>query len=137
MVPKRGKNLLRIELYCKAEQLQRPRLSPPGGVYQPKENQRALLSELSAYTPILGGSPIDQPVIVDMMFVFGRIPRKDQREFPTDKKYGDEDNLRKGVNDGLVATNILTDDRLVIGGETFKVFGKEDHVTIKIWSTKA
>lgn len=140
MNPRRGKCLLRVELFCKARPLQRPRLSPHGTVYQPKDNQEELLLALAEYTPVVGGQPIATPIIIDMIFTFetrgiryAKVPRA---EYPTAAAYGDEDNLRKGVNDALVQTKIIHDDRLVVGGETFKVYGQENQVSIKIWSVK-
>lgn len=133
---------MKLVLFCKGQPLKRPRLSSNNGVYQPKDNQQEILEALWVYTPILDGSPIDGPIIVDMTFVFSRNAHKfaphgaKRADYPTDKKFGDEDNLRKAINDGLVTTKIITDDRFIIGGSTYKVFGEDDEILIKIYRIK-
>jgi Holliday junction resolvase RusA-like endonuclease len=89
-----------------------------------------LLSELEPYTKLLG-DPIREPVVMDCYINFhqtGATP------FPVATVFGDEDNLRKAVNDCLVMKQILDDDRWVIGGETFKLFTPHNHYAqITIW----
>ena len=53
--------------------------------------------------------------------------------FPASSYWGDEDNLRKALNDALQATGMVVDDGLVLGGENFKCFGVSDAVEIRIY----
>lgn len=138
-MPTRKRILLNLVLFCKGEPLKRPRFGNGNHVYQPKDNQKNLLVELDAYAPLLGAMSIDEPIIIDMTFTFDRgNPRYKnfKGDYPTNPCFGDEDNLRKAVNDALVTKKIITDDRYVIGGETYKIFGNDDSIRIKIWSLK-
>lgn len=138
MNPVRGKRLLNIILFCKGQPLKRPRLGRKN-IYQPKDNQVEIYNELQAYAAMMGLNSIEEPVVIDMTFMFSRGNKKFnhyQGEYPIAPVFGDEDNLRKSINDALVHTAILKDDRYVIGGETYKIFSKEDKIKIKIWSIK-
>lgn len=139
MIPKRGKSLFKIVIFCRVYPLARPRFNN-NSVYQPKENQRELLYEISKYTELLP-EKIQQPIVVDIEITFarkqpGRRGAKFEGDYPTDPSFGDEDNLRKAVNDGLVSQNIIHDDRIIIGGSTFKIFGNADQLTINIYGVK-
>ena len=119
--------------YCRVSPLARPR-TDLNHIYQPKENQRALYEELWNYTPLMA-SPIDYPVIVDMTICFVK-SNAAANEYPTGTCHGDEDNLRKAINDALVHCKIIKDDRFVIGGQTFKIYAPENQASIKIWSIR-
>jgi len=138
VVPKRKGQLLKIRLFCKVQPLARVR-HDNNHSYQPKENQKELMLALAPYTALMKNEPIDYPVIIDLTLLFDRgTPGKSahQGEYPTAPKFGDEDNLRKAMNDALVTAAIISNDRFVIGGETYKVFAEEDGAIINIWSIK-
>lgn len=85
---------------------------------------------------MLNSASISEPMIIDMVFAFSRGPygtSKFKGDYPVDKRFGDEDNLRKAVNDGLVEKAIIKDDALVVGGHSYKIFDENDYVKIKIW----
>lgn len=128
----RGDLVLYIQAFTRIWPLERPRKAPAGHMYQPLENQQGLWQELLSYRPYIP-KPVGEAVVVDMTIYF---ERSGKTEYPVGKSYGDEDNLRKGVCDGLVKTSILSDDRWIIGGETWKLFGLEDMVEIKIYKAK-
>lgn len=130
LVPTRRTLLATFPLYCLVEPLARPRARwAVKGVYQPMENQKALRDALSAYDPL----EIADPVIIDSYI--GMLRAKSCKlAFPTGQRHGDEDNLRKAINDALVAQGILTDDKLVIGGENFKFFAPESMSVVRVWS---
>lgn len=124
--PKRRRLLRSIDLFTRVFPLARPRFIR-GRVFQPKADQAKLLAELAHYTYECR-APFSGPVIVDITIYF-----KGTGTWPTAKKWGDEDNLRKAVNDALVASRVLKDDSLIIGGETWKLFGEEDRCEVRIW----
>ena len=131
-IPIRGKLLAEIPLFIKVEPLQRPRLNRHSKhIYQPKKNQAFLMDELSNYCI----ATIEEPVIIDTYINF--INRnKTPYDHPVTSQYGDEDNLRKGINDALVIKEIIKDDLLVVGGENYKAFSTEDVVLIRIYIAK-
>ena len=130
-VPKRDHLLASLELNCWARPLGRPRLNfHSGNVFQPKDNQRALFRALAEHRPEY---PVDQECIVDME-VFFKKKKSTKAIFPSTRFWGDEDNIRKGINDGLVSYGHLIDDCLVLGGVTYKTFGPQDKVFINIYS---
>ncbi len=107
----------------------RPRLAKKiGRVYTPLSNQKALFNELSKVKSKTYGISM----IIDTYIYFDKLKKKTIH--PIDRCYGDEDNLRKALLDGLVKYEIIKDDSLVIGGENFKIFDIENWSLIKIWS---
>lgn len=95
-------------------------------IYQPDNNPdltKALLGE--AQEP-----PIEMPMMVDMNIHF---KGNGQTVWPISQTIGDEDNLRKGVNDSLVKAGVIQDDRFIIGGETTKIFAGDDYVWVFIY----
>ena len=128
-VPKRDQLIAMFPVYCKVFPLERPRKGKQGHIYQPKEKQQELMIELGRFDKL----NIDYPVIIDTYIFFGR-PLNSKEVYPTAKHYGDEDNLRKAINDCLVDKEIIRDDKLVVGGENFKQFNTDDHAIIKIYS---
>lgn len=126
----RGALQLEITAFCRVYPLERPRFSTLGRVFQPKSKQQALHLELAHYAKCLT-RPLEGPLVVDMTVYFKR--RAGKLPYPTSPMYGDEDNLRKAVNDGLVAYEVIVDDRHIIGGETWKLFSTEDSVEIQIY----
>ncbi len=135
VVPMPKERLSRLTLFCRAEPLKRPRATVIGKfakIYQPKDNQRALLDALKKLHPLA----LEQPVIVNMWINLKRA-KTSKMNFPVGRTHGDEDNLRKAVNDGLVAAGHLHDDSLVIGGLTLKAFNDDDIIVIDIWSVHA
>lgn len=126
----RGDKLLTIRVFCRVHPLQRPRVAPAGHVYQPLDDQLELREELIPYEAIVK-KPIAIPVVIDMVFYFSRGTAK--QVYPTAPGYGDEDNLRKAMNDALAARGILENDRLVIGGSTWKLFGESDEAHVTVW----
>lgn len=128
--PRREDLLARIPIFCRVEPLKRPRVVfHTRALYQPLDNQKILRDALRGFTAF----KIEQPVIVDTMINFAK-PPKSKFEFPSGKNHGDEDNLRKAINDALVSAGILLDDSLVMGGSNAKAFGREDMALIEIWS---
>jgi Holliday junction resolvase RusA-like endonuclease len=102
------------------------------GVYQPLENQEELRSELSRYAPLR----IDYPVLIDT-FIQLAAPKRTRLLHPVGRTHGDEDNLRKALNDALIAQEILVDDALILGGQNSKAFGPESLALIRIFSVTA
>lgn len=127
--PERGNLIKQMHLFVTPKPLARPRIKSMGGTsqtYTPMENQAEMMSNMCYYKPLY----LRIPVIIDQYFVF---PQFRNDPFPTSNKFGDVDNLAKAVNDNLVRTEIISDDRLVVGGEQFKMFGAEPMCVILIW----
>ncbi len=99
------------------------------GVYQPLTNQQELRAALSAYAPL----NISEPVIIDT-YISLRPAKSCKLAYPVGLRHGDEDNLRKAINDALVAMHMLADDKLVLGGENYKFFGPEGMCLTLVWS---
>jgi Holliday junction resolvase RusA-like endonuclease len=78
------------------------------------------------------GKPIAGPVIVDTYIFFDKEELSDPH--PIRKEFGDEDNLRKAICDGLVKQGFLVDDAIIVGGENYKVFDTESWSYIEIWT---
>ena len=132
-LPRRGRLLHSISLPCRAKPLPRPRVVGTKfgqRVFQPLGNQMQLRG-LLAHEPEL---MVTRPVIVDSYVYFKSSKRL---QFPATKAYGDEDNIRKAICDGLQAAKIITDDALIVGGENFKLFGDSDSVVINIFEAEA
>ena len=89
------------------------------------------MNELAHYATDL---PIIIPIIVDHYYYF----IGDKTKFPTSNRIGDEDNLRKAINDALQhkSIRIIRDDKMIVGGEQYKLYSDGDHVIIQIWSAK-
>ncbi len=135
VVPIRKERRARLPLFCRVEPLKRPRAHVIRGfakIYQPKDNQRALLHTVAQLSPL----GFDQPVLIDM-YINLKKAASSRLMFPTGQRHGDEDNLRKAVNDALVAGGHLTDDSLVLGGQTTKFFANDDVCVVDIWSVHA
>lgn len=131
--PTRGDLLLEIMVFCRIQPLKRPRKAGNANhFYQPKDNQLQLFEELLPYSALVK-EPLDGPMIMDMHCIF---LRHENDQYPTAKRYGDDDNLRKAVNDALVHSKLVSDDRFIIGGETWKLYGEEDQAQIRLWRPK-
>ena len=140
-IPVRGKLLAEIPLFMRINALQRPRINQHSKtIYQPKQNQMELLESMLKYAI----PTIDCPIIVDSYINF--FPKPKSRTWPShpvSPVFGDEDNLRKALNDALqwkhqikgklVKDKIIKDDNLVLGGEHFKAYGDEDYAIIRIY----
>ncbi len=113
----------------------RPRIMGWGGpnprVYQPLRAQQIIARAIRGY---VGPEPIEQPIIVHVCSIFPQA--KKIAKHPVAGQYGDYDNLLKNVLDAMVRIKILDDDRWVLGGESYKVFGKDHSLFIQIWSVK-
>ncbi len=131
-IPTRGEVVARLLLHCQVQPLRRPRMRwHVKGVYQPLENQKELREALKAYDSL----SIPHPVIVDTYINLERA-KSCKLPFPTGRLHGDEDNLRKALNDALIDRQILTDDKLILGGTNYKMFGPENQCLVVIWSVK-
>lgn len=97
-------------------------------MWQPLKGQAELWQQLSYYQAQVT-RPIEYPVIVDT-WVYYQPPQKN-RIFFTAKP--DEDNLRKAILDGMVKAHLLRDDAYVLGGENFKMYDGEEHLSIKVF----
>lgn len=122
---------LLMALYAdtKVYPLARPRLvKTTGQIYQPKQNQHALIRELE-------NQEIDEaiacPVSVDVEIHLKK--ETGTHDFPTQRKMGDVDNLLKAVLDAMVTAGLLADDKLVVSANVSKEFDDEDFVVINIW----
>lgn len=116
--------ILAITVYCEVAPLMRPRFNVhTKSVYQPKDNQKPLLSALQAY---VGMPSINHPVVIDTEIIIAR--GKSKTAYPR----GDVDNMLKSVLDGLVHVGILKDDDLVVKGTVSKAFGQESLARIDI-----
>lgn len=128
-VPLRDQLLYAIPLFVRVEPLMRPRMNfHSKSVYQPIKNQQELFAELKQHKL---KEPINSPIIVDSYVYY---EKKGKETYPTQKTYGDEDNLRKAINDAMVRLGIITDDKMVVGGENYKLFADEDCAYVLIWS---
>lgn len=126
--PRRGDLIAILPIFQCINPLARPRLNYfSKTIYQPKENQKALLSDIAKFEPL----EIGFPVICDTYINFAQ---EGKNQLPTAKRYGDEDNYRKAISDALQFGKILVDDRYIVGGENYKAFGLEDCCLIKIWA---
>lgn len=132
-IPSRGKMIEELNLFCMAQPLERPRLGKGGTFYTPRDNQLRIYKEINYYAK-LRKKAIDVPIIVDCFFYF---EMNTNDKYPVAAKYGDIDNLTKSIYDGmnastslirkeLVCKKIISDDRYIIGGESFKLYDKED-----------
>ena len=139
-IPDRGELIYEFILWCEIQPLERPRISN-GRVYQPIDNQKQLINELLRYSQ--QGSQIyvngikklvNTPVIVDQFYYFDKRGR--EYRHPTVLQLGDEDNLRKGVNDALVKASILDDDKNIVGGQQYKIWDRESYVVVRIYGVK-
>lgn len=129
--PRRDELIRAIPLFTPIQPLQRPRLNfYTKSIYQPIKNQQDLFSELKNHKTGKG-EEIVTPCIVDT-FIYYR--KEGKSKYPITKKYGDEDNLRKAINDALVRFGIIHDDRLIVGGENYKMFSDDDYAFVYIWS---
>lgn len=129
VTPKRGDLIITIPLWCKVRPLMRPRYNPVSkSIYSPKENQVEVFNEISQYQQL----SINRPIIVDLYIYFTR-PEKSETEFPTEKTFGDIDNLTKGILDAMVSHKIIEDDKHVVGGQNYKLFAPEDWAIILIY----
>lgn len=127
--PSRGELLKTMLLFAKVRPLARPRLNRhTGHTYQPKDNQRSLFQAILPYAK--DHTPITEPVIVDTCIVFARGNSKGLH--PVTQQHGDEDNLRKAICDSM-QPDILGDDRWIIGGHNYKIFGDENCAMIQIY----
>lgn len=140
IVPKRDKLIYEFTLWCEVQPLERPRVKD-GRVYQPVLNQQELWKELQRYvdrgSPYLFGALhkiINRAIIVDQYYYFQRKGRKTHH--PIQLQLGDEDNLRKGVNDALVKLGVIDDDKHIIGGQQYKIWDEESYVIIRIYGVK-
>lgn len=130
LLPKREHLIAKLPIFCRIEPLARPRARHyVKGVYQPLENQREYRQALMAYDALC----IGKPVIIDT-YICMKSAKTTKLKHPVGRLHGDEDNLRKAINDGLVDRCIIMDDKLVLGGENFKFFGPEEVCLILIWS---
>lgn len=110
-------------LFCKVNPLQRPRVSFKGNIYTPTDNQQELFREIR---DLIHVPTIDQPIILDTYINFKR-PKNRRVHFPIiTRYYGDEDNLRKAICDALQRLQVIKDDKLIIGGENYKLFDDDD-----------
>lgn len=133
----RGDVLKELFAFCRVHPLARPRLGKYT-VYQPKEKQYELLDQIMNYRL---ENPIDEPVMVDVTIYF-KPPvnyRRHPPKYPISNYYGDIDNLTKAVFDALCLTpkkgwGVISNDRLIVGGESMKLFGDEDYCRIRIYA---
>lgn len=121
-----------LQAYCiehKVKPMPRPRVHN-NRVYVPDTtSELAELLNLKRF-----GACLNMPLLIDVHLHF-RAPKKEQM-FATSHLIGDEDNLRKTVNDALVKAQIIEDDRLVLGGETSKMYSSTDYVWIFIYAVR-
>lgn len=128
--PRRVELIVRIPIFCRIEPLKRPRVVyHTRALYQPIDNQKNLRETLRGFTKF----KVEEPVLIDTTINFRRATTS-KLHSPSAKNHGDEDNLRKAINDALVSAGILLDDSLVMGGTNTKAFGSEDMALIEIWT---
>lgn len=130
LLPERGDLIATLVVYERVLPLARPRMRyGVKGVYQPLANQQNLRSALASYAPL----KISFPVIIDTCVGMLKAKRC-KTKWPVGRLHGDEDNLRKAINDALIDREILTDDKLILGGENFKFFSSEDICVVRIFA---
>jgi len=129
--PKRGKLIKKMMLECRVRPLPRPRKSKTGHIYQPKENQTELLSYMRQYNNLF----YKLVMICDQYYYFKKSKYTDY-EYPVHNQIGDEDNLRKAVNDAMTTCGVIADDRLILGGEQYKQWSDHDYCVVKIYAVK-
>lgn len=126
--PIRGELIAVLPIFQRINPLPRPRLNYfTKTIYQPKENQKALLGDIQNFESM----EIAFPVIVDTVINFEAKPGAKP---PIAIRFGDEDNLRKAICDALTFGKIMVDDRWIVGGENYKWNGSEDCCLVKIYS---
>lgn len=122
-----------VQAFCvehRVKPMPRPRLNGHR-IYVPD-----VTSELANnFAQQMHGGTLACPLIVDCHFHF-RAPEKGGL-WPVSQTIGDEDNLRKTVNDALVQAGVLEDDRFVVGGETSKIYGDNDYVWVFIYAVSS
>lgn len=106
----------------------RPRKGMYGNIYQPKKDRELLASEMYEKP---GRFEIDWPVLVDHFYFFNS---DNKSGICTSHKLGDEDNLRKEVNDALVLSHWLKDDHLIGGGQQYKLWARFDGLVVCFWN---
>lgn len=120
----RGDVLTDLMLYCRAKPLQRPRRSQSGGVYQPLDNQRDMISCLGTYP-----NAITVPMIIDVTCYY-----QIRTKLSHVVNY-DIDNVLKAILDNLIRAGLIADDKLVVGSTIFKTPSNEDRVHVRIYKS--
>ncbi len=100
----------------------------------------AALKRDRAAGPLAESGPCAEPVEIHLFFRFERTPAagggyvpSHQTPWPTSMDIGDEDKLRRNVLDALTQSSVLADDRLSVGGMTYKRWceaGEQPGVTV-------
>ena len=122
----KGNLVCRLILFDRSYPLARPRLNKSTHVYQPLSNQSGIISELGRYDSI----NVNEPMLIDVSFFFKRYGKED---FPIPNGIGDLDNHVKGLLDNLQRTQIIANDRYVVGLHAEKAWSTEDYVEIEIY----
>jgi len=136
LVPQRDSIIHRIMLFCEIKPHPRPRINKhTGSIYQPRETMQELLNELHIQYKTKKKPYLQHPFILDAYINFDKPPRTKEKH-PVAKKYGDEDNLRKSIMDALQLMEIIDDDKLCVGGMTYKAFGQENCAYLEFFSVK-
>lgn len=118
----------RFFFFGRAYPLQRPRRAKQGGVYQDLSDQQEMIYQLKQHEPL----SLEIPIILDTLIFFKR-PTKLNIPYPTQNKFGDIDNIQKAIADNLQKAGHIVDDRLIVGGQSYKLFADEDWVSITIY----
>jgi Holliday junction resolvase RusA-like endonuclease len=132
-IPTAKRLLLEIPLWTTPAPLERPRYNRhQKRVYQPLDNQAALINELSYHK----GDPIKEPVMVEIIINVGKGPKllgiPDGAPI-VGKVYGDVDNQVKAVLDAMVKNAILEDDHLVTSLTIHRCWAQQDFTLIRIF----
>jgi len=123
--PIRGELIRAFCVKTRIRPMARPRLAGRK-IYQPDncpELTKLLASEVNQ-------APIDRPIIVDSHIHF---EGSGKDVWPISQTIGDTDNMAKSINDSLVKSGVIHDDRFIVGGETTKIFAGEDYAWIFIY----
>ncbi len=82
-----------------------------------------IMREFRAFMGVMD-EPFAEPVQVDCFFRYTRDMSAEleaaDAPWPVMADLGDEDKLRRAVNDALTKARVIDDDRLVVGGQTWK-----------------
>jgi len=129
--PVRDTLVAAIHLPCRIRPMPRPRKGKNGQMYTPMEVMKDMIHWLTKAEVTLP----NEPMIFDLYIHF-KEPEVNSPGFPITKFYGDEDNLRKAINDCMVHAGMLEDDCLCLGGETYKTFADSDYAWLLAYSVK-
>lgn len=130
-IPSPKRLLLEIPLWTTPAPLERPRYNRhQKRVYQPLENQEALINEIAYHK----GPPITEPVHIEIIINVASIKQIKSGAPIIGKVHGDIDNQAKAILDAMVKNQIIEDDHLVTGLTINRCWASQDFTLIRIFA---